>query len=276
MIYPVLDNIYLKIDRSDILRTKNIRNIPGFKERRGGKRSYAEWAHVVGIFQTLIFQNINNKTGNVILDIGCGTGLLGIASQPFVGEGGKYIGIDVMENEIDFCKSHFTSKEFEFIHFDVHNAAYADKQADKNKMWPFENGSVDLVTALSVWTHLKEEDAVFYFTEIARVLKKGSKAIITFFYLDESYEASLQHRINDFGRYHFTNQQNWIFDESAYGSKNWCYPGWLNTPEEAIGVKEKGLEILLERCGLKMIQYYPGNWKEQPGIFFQDVLVFEK
>jgi predicted SAM-dependent methyltransferase len=64
-----------------------------------------------------------------------------------------------------------------------------------------------LVTALSVWTHLNEADARFYFKEISRVLKPDGKAIVTFFLLDEQY---------------------------------------------------------------------PGNWKETPGAFFQDVLIFAK
>ena len=82
--YHQIDNQYLAMDRSFIRRTKNIRLIPTEENRRGGKYSYAEWAHVIGIFQTLMFVHLKNKEDNTILDIGCGTGLMGIASEPFL------------------------------------------------------------------------------------------------------------------------------------------------------------------------------------------------
>lgn len=75
-----------------------------FGERHGGKASYGEWCHVIGIFQTLMYQQLRNKTGNTILDAGCGTGILAIASEPFLGENGKYIGIDVQPEEIEICE----------------------------------------------------------------------------------------------------------------------------------------------------------------------------
>jgi len=51
---------------------------------------------------------------------------------------------------------------------------------------------------------------------------------------------------------------------------------WVKVPENAIGVTPEGLTKLINSSGLKQIEYYPENWKEQPGIFFQDILIFEK
>ena len=274
--YPALDNIYRKIDRRHIRRTKNIRLIPDFKNRRGGKLSYAEWAHVIGIFQTIIYQTLEDKTGNHILDAGCGTGLLGIASEPFTFGGGTYTGIDIMKYEIDFCTNHYRADNYDFIHFDISNPRYAPSQNSELKPWPIENDSKDLVTALSVWTHLNEKDATFYFKEISRVLKKGSKAIITFFYLDEKYDESLAKRTNEEARFHFGNQNQMLFETNAYGSENWLTPKWVKHPEDVIGISKKGLELLLANSGLKLAEYYPGNWKEIPGVFYQDILIFEK
>ena len=56
----------------------------------------------------------------------------------------------------------------------------------------------------------------------------------------------------------------------------WFSPQNLDIPEKAIGINEKGLNKLLNESGLKLIEYYPGNWKEIPGVFFQDILVFQK
>ena len=273
---PRIDEAFLNADRKKMKRSKNIRLIPDLKHRVGGKTSYAEWAHVIGIFQTIMYQILNKKTGNDILDVGCGTGLLGISSEPFTADNGSYTGIDVMSNDIDFCKKHYTSGNYQFIHFDVINPTYADKQSQVLKPWPIEDDSMDLVTALSVWTHLNEEHALYYFTEIKRVLKKGGKAIITFFYLDEHYTASLKKRTDAEGRFHSSNQNLWIFDKKAYESGEWLTTAWVKNPEDAIAVTETAMKRMLEKSGLTLIETFPGNWKEIPGIYFQDILIFEK
>jgi len=275
-LYHLLDSLYVPLDREHVRRTRNIRCIPNENNRRGGKYSYAEWAHVIGIFQTLMYLHLEKKENNVILDVGCGTGLLAIASEPFLGQKGKYIGIDVMKKDIDFCRSHYPSQGFEFIHFDINNPAYAPSQKNKGVPWPLESNSFDLLTALSVWTHLNKDDASYYFKEINRVLKPGGKAIITLFLLDEVYEESLSIRSKEAGRYHMTLQDKWVFDQPSYGSDAWFHPQWAKVPESAIGIANDGLNRLIAETGLKKIAFYQGNWKEVPGLFFQDVLILQK
>jgi SAM-dependent methyltransferase len=165
---------------------------------------------------------------------------------------------------------------YEFIHFDVNNPAYAPAQRNHRIPWPLEANRFDLVTALSVWTHLNETDALFYFAEVGRVLKPGGKAIITFFLLDEAYQASLAMRSKTKSRYHSTMQSFWVFDRPAYGSTAWAYPSRAKVPEQAMGVTREGLERLLSVAPIKLRKHYQGNWKEIPGVYFQDVLLFEK
>jgi SAM-dependent methyltransferase len=274
--YRWLDRFYLPLDRQLIRRTRNLRLLPEAAERIGGKFSYAEWAHVIGIFQTLFWLHLEEKENNQILDVGCGTGLLGIAAEPFLGATGRYVGVDVSRRDLDFCRRHYPSPPFEFVHLDVNNPFYAPDQAALRQPWPLGDARFDLVSALSVWTHFKEEDAVFYFAEIARVLKPGAKAIVTFFLLDPLYFGSVGLRTGQQGRFHMTSQGRWVFDQPVNGSDAWFHPRWAAVPENAIGVTQAGLNRLIAHSGLELVAHYQGNWKEVPGVFFQDVLVFRK
>jgi len=274
--YRLIDSVYIALDKAHIKRTKNICLIPESDERRGGKHSYAEWAHVIGIIQTVIFIHLQNKENNRVLDVGSGTGLVGISAEPFLGEEGKLFGIDVLKKNIEFCQSHYPADKYEFIHLDTNNSLYTPDEAKKRLEWPVDTSSFDLVTALSVWTHFNEDDAVFYLKEVKRVLKKNGKAIISFFILDNAYNDSLSKRSEETSQYHMTPTNQWVFDLPAYGSDAWFYPSRAKIPESAIGISEEGLDRLLSSSGLKLVEYYQGNWKETPGIFFQDIVVFER
>ena len=213
-----IDEEYLRFDKRQVYRTNNIQNIPNKKHRTGGKNSYAEWAHIIGIFQTIIYQQLSKKNNNNFLDVGCGTGLVSMAAQNYIGENGVYIGLDINKDEIEFCKEYYKHPNFIFKHTNSNNAFFANEQKDIEVKWDLENSFFDLVSALSVWTHLNEKDSIYYFKEISRVLKKNGKAIITFFYLDDLYKNTLNYRKDVKGKFHSTSQTDWIFDKKVYGS----------------------------------------------------------
>jgi len=274
--YKFFDSIYVRLDRQNIRRSRNITLIPNEKYRKGGKYSYAEWAHVIGIFQTLINQNLKNKENANILDVGCGTGLLAIASEPFLSSNSKYVGIDVVPIDIEFCRNHYDHSKFSFDLLSVLNPAYNPKGCDKKEKWDLADNVFDLVTALSVWTHFDEEDAKFYLKEVYRVLKPGGRAIITFFYLNDLYNRKLSLENKNISDFHMTPVGKWIFNVAVKDSKEWLTPEWVNVPENAIGITEKGLDIMTKESGLNVISIHNGNWKEIPGMFFQDIIIFEK
>ncbi len=66
------------------------------------------------------------------------------------------------------------------------------------------------------------------------------------------------------------------FDKKAYESESWFNPEWTETPEAAIGIDENGIEKMLSESKMKLVEKYTGNWKEVPGIFFQDIFILEK
>lgn len=269
-----LDNYYLEKDRAKVNTTRSLRLIPAVADRVGGKESYGEWAHVIGVFRGIIYETIDSKSGLKILDAGCGSGLLGISSEDFVGEGGKYVGIDVDKERIAFARSNFPAQTHSFVHITDLNRFYALEQKTDKSPWPCESDSFDLVTALSVWTHFSEEDARFYLKEVRRVLRPNGRAIITFFILDEDYEASLAERLDGMNsRFTCIEKKKWIYDKPAYDSDDWFCPSWVKTPEHAIGIQKSGFESLLKEAGLRLDRLYPGTWKERPGLYFQDVAI---
>lgn len=274
--YTWLDNLYLYYDRQMIKRTRNLDLMPGITGRLGIRPSYGEWCHIIGIFQTLLGLHLDKKTGNHILDVGCGTGILAIASEPFVGDGGSYTGIDVRSEVVEFCRRRYPQDKFSFQHLEVSNAAYAPGQPPEKKAWEVNDHSIDLVVGLSVWTHMNEDDAMFYFRQIDRVLKVGGKAILTFYLLDQTYYDSLPGRSARPGRYHKDRQDRYVFDTPSCPSANWLHPAWAKSPEETVSVTSAGVASMVEATTLRLTKTYAGNWKEVPGVFFQDVLVFEK
>lgn len=278
MVYRMLDYMYIRLDREHLRRTKNIRLIPTDRYREGGKKSYAEWAYVVGVMETLLFVHLDEMEENAALDFGCGSGLMAIATEPYVSGGGRFIGLDVREDVIEFCRRQYPYPTFDFQCIDAYNPFYAASSVANNSKWPVESESIDLVTALSVFTHLKEEDALFYFSEIGRVLKPGGRAMVTLFLLDDLYSDGLQQRERGgkLGRYHNRLKGDWIFDASAYGSDAWFSRSRSKVPESGIGVTQAGVQRVLAKGGLEEVTHYVGSWKEVPGVFFQDILILEK
>ena len=274
ILYKILDPLYIFLDKKHVRRSQNIEFIPSAINRRGGTYSYGEWAYIIGVFQTVIGDNIIKKTDNKILDVGCGVGLMLNSIKPYLGLKGSYVGIDVMNSEIIFSKKHYP-KNFHFKHIDSKNPFYSVDQKNKGT-WEFQNSSFDIITALSVWTHLNEEDAFFYMSEVSRVLKENGKAFITFFSLDNEYKSFQNENLDEKSKFHLQTKKQYIYDKKAYGSNDWFHPSWAKIPERAMGVTDFGLNRLFKDNNLTITKHYNGTWKETPGIFFQDIYILEK
>ncbi|MBX2845526.1 MAG: class I SAM-dependent methyltransferase [Saprospiraceae bacterium] len=271
-IYQLLDRVFVRVDRSYTGKANNIRRIPYLKQRLGGKVSYADWAYVIGIFQTILHQQVEAEDV-AILDVGCGSGILGLAAESLIEDGGSYSGIDVDRAQIEFCKAHFDPRNTSFYHIDASNAYY-NEQGDQRPIWPVEDAAYDVVTALSVWTHFNEADARYYLDEVHRVLRPGAKAVLTFFVLDEHYASfEAQGGVN---RRVPTPEGRWLFPKNAYESAHWKTTEWADIPEKAIAIPKTVLFQWINGAGFQINQYYPGSWKNYPGIYFQDILILEK
>lgn len=99
-----------------------------------------------------------NKKKKMMLDLGCGTGVL---QEQFAKRFDvDTYGIDVSKEAIKYCRKRFLT-----------NVKIFD-----GKKIPFKSGTFDLVTAVDVLEHI--HDDIKALDEIKRVLKKGGLAII--------------------------------------------------------------------------------------------------
>ncbi len=99
-----------------------------------------------------------NKTKK-ILDIGCNDGLLG---RLLLADGHKVFGVDVSESALDLARERGL------------RVWRVNLETDR---LPFDDGSLDVVTACEVIAHIY--DTGHLFREVGRVLKKGGLFIIT-------------------------------------------------------------------------------------------------
>jgi len=267
--YRWLDRLFVSRDLALFRRSENVTAIPPATIRYGGKVAYGEWCHVIGLFQGYLRNHLPKHSGNSILDVGCGMGLLGMAVEPYLGDDGRLVGIDVNEDAIRYCRSAFQDPRLSFQLLTTNNAMYSPDVAVKRTEWDLAEQSFDLVTALSVWTHFQEPDARFYMNEVARVLRPGGLAMITMFVLDSDYEEAMSKDGPAAG-------SRWTFELACDDSTEWYYPTWAKTPEHATAMTSKGLNSILTEAGLDLLETEKGSWKHPEGFYFQDVVLIRK
>jgi len=280
LIYRAVDALFIPLERCTMHQNRFLERIPLYADRKGGTNTAIEYAYTIGHMQALAGSLMADKIGALdVLDAGCGSGRLAHAMAPLLGSG-QYVGVDISKEDLAIARRVWSNPRpdaprVSFIHLDHSNRTYAPGQPKKFPPYPMADASFDLATALSVWTHLNEEDAVFYLGEVSRCLRPGGKAIITFFVLDDGYQELLTSRPAE-NPYSKRDPTKHTFDVATDGSDAWRHPSWVQTPEEMIGVTPAGLERLAKTSGLKVDAIHRGNWRSKAGLFYQDVVIFSK
>lgn len=96
-----------------------------------------------------------------ILDWGVGCGRV---AQHLFSAPRNFLGCDIDAENVEWCQKNLEGKYF---------------TNDLSPPLPLDEGSVDLVYGISVFTHLSEESAKAWRDELARVVRQGGVAIIT-------------------------------------------------------------------------------------------------
>jgi arsenite methyltransferase len=132
------------------------------EERHGGNPAALE-QQLVGIYQfrDRVLENAAITEGDVVLDVGAGTGLIGFAALDHVGASGRVIFSDISEDLLDECRR---------IADDLGVLSHCDfVLASADDLRPIEDASIDVVTTRSVLIYLTDKEPAF--REFFRVLK---------------------------------------------------------------------------------------------------------
>ncbi len=156
-----------------------------------------EYRHTVG---ALDLERYENPTGDFIFpyiapryyrrvfDFGCGCGRVArqLALQKVQPE--AYLGIDLHAGMIQWCQENITpyAPQFRFLHQDVFYVGWNKESPNKVLPFPVDSQDFTLVNAISVFTHLEQDSAVFYFAEVNRVLAEDGILHATWFLFDKT------------------------------------------------------------------------------------------
>ena len=207
------------------------------------------------------------QTSDTVLDIGCGIGRMALPLTKYLTEEGEYHGFDIDKRGIQWCKKNIAKRHpnFHFTHVDLYNKYYNKKGfLNSNEFkFPYPDQYFDFVFATSVFTHMLAEDVIHYFHEMARVLKSGGRALITFFSIDQTAQENIK---NNISKCNFCHQNDQF---SFYSHKD--------IKEAEIGYLEEWIIKQIENSGLGLEQIYHGAWSgRKDHLSYQDILILKK
>jgi len=187
------------------------------------------------------------KPGDKLLDIGCGCGLVlldttGAGSlAKYLGPSGRYLGMDINEKLINWCKKNFGEKHW--------NCRFVE---DMDKLYQYK---FDVVLCKSLFTHLLPSETDRYLDCIRDRTTPGGRCLSTWFLLN-GREIK--------GRYKFRCKE----DEVAYER--------MTNKKLAVAYDEKWLFNKLKKLGFGYDVWY-GSWRgSSEGLSFQDIIVLRK
>lgn len=137
---------------------------PGVQERFVG-RSGAAALEEVRPFVDLIDRYVDVNEGTVAIDFGAGWGRIARFFQDRIGDGNNFHLMDVDPEALEWCRTCRV----------VGNR----QQIDPNGKLPLESGSVSLVYAYSVFSHLSERSAIHWLEEFKRAIKPDGILVFT-------------------------------------------------------------------------------------------------
>jgi SAM-dependent methyltransferase len=186
--------LYLKtLDLSDRFRNRNTGLTPPRALHFVGG---GDFHHIGESFLGHFIKVCGLQPNERVLDIGCGTGRMAIPLLNFLDASGSYVGFDISEKAIRWCREHISARNerFSFYFSDIHNSEYNPKGRLRSTdyRFPCDTASKDFIFATSVFTHMTLPEVRHYLSEIRRVLSPSGRAFLSFFIMDKTNLALLR------------------------------------------------------------------------------------
>jgi SAM-dependent methyltransferase len=196
------------------------------------QKSYKCWL-------TFLSRNYCDSTSDVV-DLGCGCG--GVARalmDPWFQ--GTYVGVDIDNEMIQYCRKNFPAERFEFILSPHESATYCTHKLDivSTTVPDFliaKADSKDFVYSLSLYSHLLEPEAIDYLQETYRILRTDGVMYMTFFCIE-----------------HVELGRRWTFEHRRGNA----YVENARYPEAAVAYHEAFMTELARNCGFREITVGP-------------------
>jgi ubiquinone/menaquinone biosynthesis C-methylase UbiE len=182
---------------------------------------------------------INLQSNIIDIGVGCGRSAVFLRNWSFYGERytGQFLGIDIDDEMLDWCRANYPAKNFRFERSDHSSTSYKGSGTGSSSIrLPVADSTQDLVYSKSLFSHLLEPELVNYIRESARVLKPGGIMSMTYFSLT-THPPSLG------GRHTFQHQMGIARIES------------LKQPTAAVAYYDEDLKRLVLEAGFSKVEF---------------------
>jgi SAM-dependent methyltransferase len=123
------------------------------------------------------------RLDSTIVELGCGCGRSAshLRDLEFGGErfAGRYYGVDIDAEMVAWCRANFDDR-FTFLEATGRSRTYSGSEGEPYRV-PLDDGTVDFVFSLSLFTHLLEAELLNYVRESSRLLRPGGATLQSFF-----------------------------------------------------------------------------------------------
>lgn len=205
-----------------------------------------------------------------VLDIGCGIGQKARALAHYLGPNGIYEGFDIVPLGIEWCTEKYRRyANFHFQLANIYNSHYNPESSIKSSeyQFPYPDNEFDIVFLCSIFTHMLPGDLQHYFSEIARVMKKHARCVITYFLINKSSSAKINANLN---KIHFPFEYSDKFGH--------CFIANNEKPETTVAYNEEYIKDIYNKHGLSIIEITYGHWcgRKDLANILQDTIIAVK
>jgi len=116
-----------------------------------------------------ILRDIEVKKGDVVADLGCGSGFFVIPASTIVDSGGKIYAVDILSSELEKTKGNAKT-------YGLWNIEYIQADLEVTKSTGIPSASVDIVMISNTLSQTQRDDKVI--EEANRILKPKGKLVI--------------------------------------------------------------------------------------------------